>query len=65
MDPQHGELANHEHSDHEHSDHEHCDHDHIHHHKHSLHDHVNVVTYYFKGRVDSVIFEEFLKQAAG
>jgi G3E family GTPase len=62
MDPQHGEHVNHVHHDHEHSDHEHCDHDHVHHREHAPHDHVNVVTYYFKGSLDSVIFEEFLKQ---
>lgn len=37
-----------------------CSHDHTH--THSLHDHVNVTTYYFKGKVDSVAFEAFLKQ---
>jgi G3E family GTPase len=59
MDPQHGEHVNHVHSDDEH-----CDHCHGlgHHHVHAPHDHVNVVTYYFKGSVDSIIFENFLKQ---
>lgn len=28
----------------------------------NLHDHVNVITYYFKGKVDSTAFEAFLKQ---
>jgi G3E family GTPase len=52
--------------------HEHCDHDqpHVHNrdhaHNHDLaspaHDHVNVVTYYFQGSVDSVRFESFLKE---
>ncbi|BBI33711.1 CobW family GTP-binding protein [Cohnella abietis] len=52
----------HEHHDHNH-EHEHSYHNHSHAHKHgTLHDHVNVVTYYFKGKVDSVVFEAFLKQ---
>ncbi len=40
------------------------EHGHEHHHDHdrsALHDHVNVVTYFFKGNVDSVAFESFLK----
>ncbi|QJD87981.1 GTP-binding protein [Cohnella herbarum] len=57
---------------HEHCEDEHCDldHDYSHDHDHtrhvhdhaSPHDHVNVVTYFFKGGVDSVRFEAFLKQ---
>lgn len=53
-----------EHEDHVHS--EACEHDHDHNHAHphanNYHDHVNVVTYYFKGSLDSFAFEEFLKQ---
>lgn len=40
-----------------------CEHEHLgHHDQATLHDHVNAVTYYFKGAVDSVKFEAFLKQ---
>jgi G3E family GTPase len=59
MDPQNVEHANHKHCNHELCDH---DHDHGHHRELAPHDHVNVVTYYFKGSVDSVNFEKFLKQ---
>ncbi|WP_373230948.1 GTP-binding protein [Cohnella sp.] len=64
---------NHKHTEECTQDHDHnhnCNHDHNHANDHvhdgrnapSLHDHVNVVTYYFKGKVDSVAFEAFLKQ---
>ncbi|TFE24853.1 CobW family GTP-binding protein [Cohnella luojiensis] len=55
----HDEHCNHDHKD----DHVHHHHDH---HQHSIvsefHDHVNVVTYYFQSAIDSVAFENFLKQ---
>jgi G3E family GTPase len=49
--------------DHQHA---HCNdkahsHNHDHQHPAALHDHVNAVTYFFKGNVDSVAFEAFLK----
>lgn len=53
------------HSNHDHVHTEACNHDHEHSHDHqqaALHDHVNVVTYYFKGNVDSVVFEAFLRE---
>jgi G3E family GTPase len=66
---EHVKIENNEHQDKGHVHNEHCGHDHVHehgqehHHDHSSpHDHVNVVTYYFKGTVDSVVFETFLKQ---
>ncbi|RKP56880.1 GTP-binding protein [Cohnella endophytica] len=45
-------------------DHTHPEHNHSHHaHDHSrLHDHVNAVTYFFKNPIDSVAFEQFLKE---
>lgn len=33
-----------------------------HHDHHSMHDHIHVLTYYFKGEVDSEAFESFLRQ---
>ncbi|MCD9021790.1 CobW family GTP-binding protein [Cohnella silvisoli] len=66
---EHDKLNYCEHSDKDHVHDEFCGHDHTHEHEHehphvhhSLHDHVNVVTYYFKGNVDSNAFEAFLKQ---
>ncbi|WP_239614465.1 CobW family GTP-binding protein [Cohnella mopanensis] len=41
---------------------EHCAHGNCKHEHATLHDHVNAVTYYFKGFVDSVAFESFLRQ---
>jgi G3E family GTPase len=66
---EHVQFENNDHQDKGHVHNEQCGHDHEHehgqehHHNHSSsHDHVNVVTYYFKGNVDSVVFETFLKQ---
>jgi G3E family GTPase len=65
---EHQKPNNDDHYDDEHEHNEHCGHDQGHEHSHghhdhaSPHDHVNVVTYYFKGNIDSVVFESFLKQ---
>ncbi|MNJ34581.1 putative metal chaperone YciC [compost metagenome] len=45
----------------DHSSHHHCDHDHSHTHSHTSHEHVTVYTHYFQKPIDSVEFEQFLK----
>jgi len=52
QDHDHGPACIHSEHGHHHDDHDH----------HSMHDHIHSLTYYFKGDVDSVAFESFLKQ---
>lgn len=52
--------ASHNHCDHDHDDHE-CGCEHSHSHSHASHEHVTVYTHYFQKPIDSVEFEQFLK----